>query len=148
MASTGDRVTSVRTPERGREAEEVSSGYGWLIYAGTILAIVGSLNVIYGIAAISNSRFFAQNVTYVISDNIRTWGWVLLILGAIQFLAAFAIIARVSWGRWVGVLTAGLNAIAQMIFLPARPFLSLALFALDVLVIYGLLSHFREPAPS
>jgi hypothetical protein len=147
MASTGDRVTSVRPVDRDREAE-VSGGYGWLIYAGTIMAIVGSLNIIYGIAAISNSRFFAQNVTYVISDNIKTWGWVLLIIGVVQFLAAFAIIAQVSWGRWVGLLSASLNAIAQMIFLPARPFLSLALFALDVLVIYALLAHFRAPAPS
>jgi hypothetical protein len=142
MASTSNRTSSV-TPA-AREPDTADRGSGWSIYAGTLMAIVGSLNVIYGIAAISNSNFYAHNVTYVISNNIKTWGWVVLIIGAIQFLAAFAIIAHVEWGRWVGVLTAGVNAIVQMIFLPARPLLSLALFSLDLLVIYGLLAHFRS----
>ena len=34
-----------------------------------------------------------------------------------------------------------MNAIIQLLFIPAYPFWSLALFTLDILVIYGLIAH-------
>ena len=43
--------------------------------------------------------------------------------------------------NWVGVTFAGLNAIAQLLAMPAYPFWSICLFALDVLVIYALVAH-------
>jgi hypothetical protein len=142
MASTvgsGGSAASTRqaAPER---YDEAATGYGWLIFAGTMLSVVGTLNIIYGIAAISKSKFYAPNVTYVISD-LKTWGWVVLIIGAIQVLAALSIFAQTEWGRWVGVATASLNMIAAMLLLPGAPFLSLSVFAIDVLVIYGLIAH-------
>ena len=45
------------------------------------------------------------------------------------------------WGRWVGIISAGCNAILQMFFIPALPLLSVSLFAVDVLVIYGLVTY-------
>jgi hypothetical protein len=62
-------------------------------------------------------------------------------LGAVQFVAAFGIWNRAGWARWVGVASASGNAILQLLFLPAFPFLSLSLLALDVLVIYGLIQY-------
>jgi len=120
--------------------EEEGHGAGWIMFAGTMLAIVGSLNVIYGIAAVSNSKFYVHDAKYVFSD-LKTWGWFLIIIGAIQFLAAFSIWAGTSWGRWVGIASAGANSIVQLLAIPAYPLLSLALFAVDVLVIYGLVAY-------
>ncbi|HEY3190423.1 MAG TPA: hypothetical protein VGJ70_23230 [Solirubrobacteraceae bacterium] len=137
-SSVGGPATSVR-PAAGadRYDETAGKGYGWVIFAGSMLAMVGSLNFIYGIAAISNSKFFVRDAQYVISD-LNTWGWVLLSIGVIQFLAAFAIWTGSEIGRWIGIISAGLNAIAQMLAIPAYPFLALALFSVDILVIYGL----------
>ena len=137
-SSVGGPATSVR-PVGGpdRYDETGGKGYGWVIFAGSMLALVGSLNFIYGIAAISNSKFYVRDAQYVISD-LNTWGWVLLCIGVIQFLAAFAIWTGSEVGRWIGIVSAGLNAIAQMLAIPAYPFLALALFAVDILVIYGL----------
>jgi hypothetical protein len=131
----------------GRQADRTTSGgggYGWVIFAGSMLAIVGTLNTIYGIAAISNSKFFVRDVTYVISD-LNTWGWVLLCIGVVQLVSAFGIWGQVAGARWVGILSAGGNAIIQMLILPAYPFLALALFSIDILVIYGLLAYGRAP---
>ena len=36
---------------------------------------------------------------------------------------------------------AGINAVIQLLYLPAYPWLSLAIFAVDVLVIYGLVAY-------
>ena len=115
-------------------------GLGWVIFAGAMLCLVGTLNIVYGIAAISNSKFYVANTQYVFSD-LNTWGWILLIVGVIQFVAAFGIWASTEWGRWLGVAAAGINAIVQMLFIPAYPWLSLALFATDLLVIYGLIAY-------
>jgi hypothetical protein len=121
-------------------AEDASRGDGWVLFAGTMLAMVGTLNIIDGIAAISNSKFFVNGATYIFS-NLNTWGWIVLVLGAIQGLTGIGVWLRVRGVRWVGVLFATLNAIAQLLFLPAYPFLSLALFTIDILVIYGLVAY-------
>jgi len=124
----------------GDSYEPQSDGYGWVIFAGTMLMLVGILNVIYGIAAIDNSKFFVNGAKYVISD-LNTWGWVVLITGALQVLAALGVWARNTLATWAGVFFAGLNAIGVLLMLPAYPFLSLSLFAVDLLVIYGLAVH-------
>jgi hypothetical protein len=122
------------------DAYEEEGGAGWVVFAGVMLMIVGAMNVIYGIAAIDNANFYVQDVNYVISD-LNTWGWVLLIVGAIQCLIALGVWARNQLARWLGVLAASVNAAVQLIFLPAYPFLALALFTLDLLVIYGLIAY-------
>ena len=50
-----------------------------------------------------------------------------------------------SFGRWFGITVAGLNAIAALLSIPAYPFWSLAIFALDVIVIYGLAAYGGDP---
>lgn len=119
---------------------EPAYGFGWVLYAGIMLMIVGSLNFLLGVAAVSNSAFYVHDANYMFSD-LKTYGWILLVIGAIQFCAAFAIWAGTEWGRWVGVVSAGLNAIAQLLFIPSAPLVSLAVFSLDILVIYALLAY-------
>ena len=128
------------TATSAREYSDDAAGDGWVLFAGTMLAMVGTLNVIDGIAAISNSTFFTENARYVISD-LNTFGWIVLILGSVQVLAAFGVWARTPGVRWFGVTVAALNGIAQLLFISAYPFWSLALFTLDILVIYGLIAH-------
>lgn len=119
---------------------EDDRGDSWVMFAGVMLALVGILNVVYGIAAIGDSTFFVADAKYVFT-NLNTWGWVLTLVGAVQFIAAFGIWSGAEWARWVGIGSAGLNAIVQMLFIPAFPLLSVALFAVDVLVIYGLVTY-------
>ena len=139
--STATRATSV-----GRSTTDRSdAGYGWVAFAGVMLVIVGSLNVIYGIAAISDSRFYVRDVAYVLSD-LNTWGWVLLLLGIAQFVAAFGILFQTAGARWAGVVFAAGNMIVQLLVLPAAPFLAIAVFSIDILVIYGLIAHGRRAA--
>lgn len=124
----------------GNENLDEPRGYGWVIFAGVMLMIAGALNLIYGIAAVSNSHFYIANAHYVISE-LNTWGWVTIGLGALQLCVAFGIWMKAGWARWTGVVIASLNAITQLIFLPSYPLLSLAVFAIDLLIIYGLVSY-------
>jgi hypothetical protein len=122
------------------QAQPVGEISGWAYFAGVMLGIDAMLNVIYGIGAINNANFYLNDAKYVFS-GLNGWGWVLLISGAIQFCAAVSIFAGTAWGRWVGVATAGVNSIAQLLFLPSSPFLALVLFTMDVLIMYGLIAQ-------
>jgi hypothetical protein len=135
-------MTSGAAPPRegSRHAARVTEGSGWVTFAGTMLAILGTLNIIYGIAAIDDSRVYVGDTTYVFGD-LNTWGWFLLFIGAVQLLTAFGIWNGNELARWVGIAAAMGNAILQLLFLPAFPFLAMSLFALDILVIYGLIAY-------
>ena len=110
---------------------------GWWVFAGILLAIAGILNTIWGIAAIGNSKFFTDNATYIIS-GLNTWGWIVLLIGVLQLFAAASLFSGGGFGRWVGILAAGLSAIAALMSIPGSPFWSLCVFALAIIVVYEL----------
>jgi hypothetical protein len=116
---------------------------GWVTFAGVLLLIAGVLNIIYGIAAIGDSRFFVADQKYILS-NLHTWGWVTLVLGVLQFFAAFSLWSGGLYGRIVGITAAGLSAIAALLSIPAYPFWSLAIFALDIVIIHQIATRGTE----
>jgi len=120
----------------GRHGE----GQWMIIFAAVLLAVVGFFNLIDGIAAIANSHIFIANAHYVIGD-LRAWGWVTLISGAVLVLAAVGVMAGNQVARWFAVAMIALNAIAQMFFIPAYPFWSLMIIAVDVVALWGLCAY-------
>src|SRR5262245_60224828 len=88
-------------------------------------------------SAVPNSHVFTAHAHYVIG-NLRAWGWITLILGVLQLLAAAGVVMGNQLARWFAVAVLGLNAIDQMFFIPAYPFWSLVIIALDVVALYGL----------
>ena len=118
--------------------EESTTLSGWWVFAGVLLLVAGVLNIIYGIAAIGDSKFFTENATYIIS-GLHTWGWVMLILGVLELVAAFSLFSGGEFGRWFGIFIASLNAIGALLAIGgAYPFWSLAVFALSIIIIYKL----------
>jgi hypothetical protein len=116
---------------------------GWVTFAGVMLCIAGVLNIIYGIAALGDSSFFLANTRFILS-NLNTWGWVTLVLGLFQLFAAFSLWSGGLYGRIVGILAASLSAIAALLSIPAYPFWSLALFAIDIVIIHQIATRGTE----
>lgn len=135
-ASVGTQTSGVT--DRAYAAPQ--AGLGWITFAVVMLGIAGTLNLIYGIAAIADSGFYVGNTKFIFSD-LNTWGWIVLVFGVTQLIAALAIWADTQFGRWLGVLVAATSAIVALLFHPASSFGALALFALDILIIYGLVAH-------
>ena len=127
------------TMRRDRDARQ-GEGYWMIVFAVALLVTVGFFNLIDGIAAIANSHVFIANAHYVVGD-LRAWGWVVLILGVLQVIAAVAILAGSQAARWFAVVVIGLNAIGQMLFIPAYPFWSLLIIAVDVVALWGLCAY-------
>ena len=140
----GERVRDQnRWPEQGA-ALRPQQGASWVLFAGIMLFLVGVLNIIWGIAAIGESRFFVADAQFVLS-GLNTWGWIILFLGVVQIFAAYSIWRGGETGRWFGIAVAALNAIGALMSISAYPFWGLAVFILDVLVIYGLANYGGDP---
>lgn len=140
------------TPETARSRDSAAydsfdddRGFGWVAFAGVLLLMVGTLNVIEGIAAIGNARFFVHDTSYVFGD-LRTWGWIVLIIGILQLAVGLGVFVKNQFARWTGIIVLGVAAIAQLLMMPAYPFWSLSLFAIDVLAIYGLVAYGKRIA--
>jgi hypothetical protein len=116
---------------------------GWVTFAAVLLVIAGVLNIIYGIAAIGDSNFFVNDQKYILS-GLHTWGWVTLILGILQLTAGFSLFGGGLYGRIVGLGAASLSAIAALLSIPAYPFWSLAIFALDIVIIHQIATRGTE----
>jgi len=143
LKANGARAGSVHdtSPAPTYETEELSyKSSGWVLFAALMFAVAASLNIIWGIAAVSSSNFFVANAHYILSD-LNTWGWVAIGFGAAEALAALSIWRGGSFGRWFGIIVAGLAVLLAMVSIPAYPFWSLTLVALYILVIYGLAAY-------
>jgi hypothetical protein len=113
---------------------------GWVTFASVLLLITGSLNVVYGIAAIGDSNFFVNDARYIIS-NLNTWGWITLGIGLVEVLAAGSLWRGGLFGRILGIGAASLSAIAALLAIPAYPFWALAIFALNIVIIHQISAH-------
>jgi predicted membrane metal-binding protein len=117
--------------------------YGWKTFVGILLMVVGFFNIIDGLVSITRSNQVLRQVTGelpLISD-IKTWGWIVLILGIILVLAGFGMLAGATWARVVAILVVSVNLVAQMAYLNHNPFWSFTMILVDVFIIYGILVH-------
>ena len=131
-------MTSATYKSPGKQTE--GRGFGFIVFASVLLGMVGFFNLIDGIAAIAQSHVFIANAHYVFGD-LRTWGWVALILGVLQALVSIGVLAGNQIARWTGVALIGLNTIGQMFFLPGYPFWSLMIIAVDIVALWGLCAY-------
>jgi hypothetical protein len=110
------------------------------MFAAILLLIAGVLNVIYGIAAISNGDFFSQT-SYVVF-GLGFWGWVTLIIGLVQLTGGYSLFSGGAYGRTIGIIGATIGAIESLLSVGGSyPFWSLGIFALCLIVLHGLIVY-------
>jgi hypothetical protein len=116
-------------------------GAGRALFAAILLVIAGTLNIIYGFAAIDGAHFYDDSTRYLFS-NLNTWGWITLILGIVQITGGFSLFGGGAYGRVVGIAAATIGAIAALLSVGgAFPFWSLGIFALCLIIIHGLVVY-------
>lgn len=131
-------ATSAYPAQDAKRAAHEARVTGWWVFAGCMLGLAGTLNIIWGIAAVANSSFFVDGQRYILTSNLHSWGWATLILGVVQLFASVSLFSGNAFGRWIGIFSGTLAAIVALLTLPAYPFWGLCLFALSVIIVYEL----------
>lgn len=113
-------------------------GVGSALFVGILLMVAGILNIVYGIAAVGNAHFYANDTQFVFS-SLHTWGWITIILGIIQLTASLSLFGGNAYGRIVGIFAASLGAIGALLDIGgAHPWWSIGVFAICLICIHGL----------
>jgi hypothetical protein len=119
-------------------------GAGRVVFAATLLLIVGVINIIYGIGALDDANVFVNDKRYILT-NLNTLGWVLIILGIIQLTGGFSLMAGNVYGRVIGIVGGSLGAIGALLSIGgAYPWWSLGVFALCIYIVHGIIVYGRE----
>ena len=117
---------------------------GWTFFAGALLLIVGSLDALWGLAAILNDDVVLVGGEGVILADVTTWGWVHLILGSIVAGTGLGLFTGAEWARFAALFFVAINAVAQIVWFPAAPLWAFLMILLDVAIIYQLTARWEE----
>lgn len=124
--------------------EPSSWAIGWAMFAAIMLMMVGFFHIIAGIGGIATDTVYVANQDWVLEANVSTWGWIHLLWGIILVLCGVGIFTGNVFARTIGVIGAGLSAIASFAFLPYYPVWAIVIISIDVAVIWALTAHGRD----
>ncbi|HEU4539819.1 MAG TPA: hypothetical protein VFR23_01705 [Jiangellaceae bacterium] len=122
------------------KARPVVSGWatGGVIFAATMMIMIGLFQAFQGLAAIINDEFYVVVTDYAFEIDLTAWGWIHLIVGVLVVIAGFALFSGSTVAGVVAIALAGLSAIANFFFIPYYPFWSLLIIGLAVYVIWAI----------
>ena len=119
-------------------------GAGRVTFAGVLLLIVGTLNIVYGIGALDDANIFVNETRYIFT-NLNTMGWVMIVLGIVQLTGGFSLFAGNTYGRVIGIIGGSLGAIAALFSIGGNdPWWSVGIFFLCVYILHGIFIYGAE----
>ena len=136
------------TTESGQQMsasyDEPTGWTGWITFAGVMLIIGGSVNLLYGIVAAVNDDWVVWTNSGAVYLDLSEWGWVHIILGGIVLLSGIGVFSGNIVARTVGVIVASISLLVNFFFIPAFPLWAITVIVIDMLVIWALTAHGRE----
>jgi hypothetical protein len=118
---------------------------GWVVFASFMMFLLGAFQAVQGLVALFDDGFYlVTSGNLVVDVNYNVWGTVHLLLGVLLMLTGAGVLTGNLAARTIGVILAGLSALANLLFIEAYPFWSIIIITVDVLVIYALTVHGRE----
>ena len=145
MAGTTSMSGGGEAPRQYTEDTEVTGWVGWIVFAGTMMMILGVFHMFEGVIALfrhTEIAFPASGLTVQVSYT--QWGWLQLLAGVLVFFAGLGLFTGRMWARTVGVILVSISALINFAWANLFPFWSLTLLALDFFVIYAIIAHGSE----
>lgn len=111
----------------------------WVAFAGVMLLIAATLNVIEAVAMLADdNRFDAADLLF---SNLTTWGIIHLVVAGLQFLAAGLLFQRRAGGVVLAITMASISGIAHFMTIGIYPLWSVTVMVINFAIIFGLLSN-------
>lgn len=127
---------------------QTSEWSGWVIFASTMMILLGCFQAIAGLVALFNKSYYLVSSSgLVVHVDYTVWGWVHLIVGVVALVSGFGLFTGAMWARVLAIMVAGLSAIVNFAFIPAFPLWALTMIVVDILVIYAVAAHGKEIQP-
>ncbi|HUO48129.1 MAG TPA: hypothetical protein VMU09_04770 [Acidimicrobiales bacterium] len=117
-------------------------GQGWLFFAAVVLGVAGIMRIFDAIWAFRfHGTLPAGLEDALFGTNLKTYGWIYLVVAAILILAAIGVMSGSKLSRWIGILAGGIMAISSIWWMPYYPIWSITYVAIGILVIYALVAY-------
>ena len=119
---------------------------GWVGFAGMVMVIIGGIDICQGLIALLTDNYYVVSTSGFLAVDLTTWGWALLIWGALLVLAGLGLIRGQGWARWFAILVVTVNVFAQLGFLgnSQYPLWALTVLTLSIFVLYALTVRWTE----
>lgn len=138
-------VTPPTTAPAPAPAAQRTGWTGWVTFAGIMMIVVGFFQITEGLTALFRHTYYAvSNNGLLLRWNYTGWGWAHLIIGGLLVCAGFGLFMGQMWARVVGVILAGLSALANLAFIAAYPWWAILVITIDIVVIFAITVHGRE----
>ena len=145
MAGSTSMSSGGEAPRQYTADTEVTGWVGWIVFAGTMMMILGVFHMFEGVIALfrhTEIAFPASGLTVQVSYT--QWGWLQLLAGVLVFFAGLGLFTGRMWARTVGVILVSISALINFAWANLYPFWSLTLLALDFFIIYAIIAHGSE----
>ena len=127
-----------------QQKQPSGAAVGWMMFAGFMMILAGSFQMLSGLAAIINPDSWKGLTDGLFESSAKNWGWIHLLVGLIVFLAGFGVLRGGMISRIIGVIIAIASALTVFVWLPAAPVWGVCIIAVDIAVIWALTAHGRD----
>ncbi|HEX7536453.1 MAG TPA: hypothetical protein VF431_00515 [Candidatus Methylomirabilis sp.] len=127
------------------EESEVTGWVGWIVFAGTMMMILGVFHAFEGLVALFRHSYISFPTSgLTIQVSYTQWGWLQLLAGVLVFFAGLGLFTGRMWARTVGVILVSISALINFAWATAFPVWSITLLAIDFFVLYAIIAHGSE----
>jgi vacuolar-type H+-ATPase subunit I/STV1 len=145
MAGATSASGGATVPTQYTEESEVSGWVGWIVFAGTMMLLLGVFHMFEGfIALFRHAEIVFPTSGLTVQVSYTQWGWLQIIAGALVFLAGLGLFTGRMWARVLGVVLVAISALVNFAWATSFPVWSITLLTIDLLVIYALVAHGGE----
>src|SRR4051812_39209288 len=133
----GKHATEHPTKHADRGSRRIGSG--WVAFAGSYMAIAGMLNLIWGITALSKKDYFVDGG--LVWSGLNTWGWIAVVIAAIQIVAGGLLFARKVGGVIMAIVISMCGMLVNFLSIGAYPVWSIVAMVCNALVLWAVTVH-------
>lgn len=133
--------TQTYPPQNSSVVDVLDRRLGLVTFAAIMMFLLFGLYATVAMLEFFQGTWLLLSTSNVPGGYLWVWGIVDAGLALIALYAGYDILMGGQAGRIIGLVFAIISAVRWFFFLPIAPFAAMAIIAVDILIIYGLVAH-------